>query len=492
MTVMWHLLLLSAVAGPEPTLTVMVESGDPPRLLEAFSADTAPTPPGALEGPRVDILDAEGSHLRSVAMPLPPQRSIIHPQEAHGDVGTTPGLVSWTIPWPADAASLRLGDQTLTPTERHHGDTVLRSLQESGPTDARLDLVVFSEGFTTAELASFEAETERVLAHLRTIAPWTAYYPALNVWQVSLSSDESGIGDDLTGEVKNTAFSCAYGCDGLDRLICCDEARVANAIATHAPFADASLLLVNERTEYGGSGGPVYATSYIGEDGPQVVAHELAHSLIGLWDEYTYGTDGDATGAPNCAPDDQEVPWAEWLDAPLVDAYTPCTWNNAVRPTASSCMMLQLQDQYCPICREQTIRRVHSAWPPDREFEATPEVGSTLQLQGPDDSVAFDIATVFPIEHTTWRWRLNGAVLEDNAPDFRLEGCATDDGLLELELVPDGDADWLSPTVEESLTLTLRWQVEHTQCRGCRGCSGPGSPGWWLLIPAIGLFRRRS
>ena len=210
----------------------------------------------------------------------------------------------------------------------------------------------------------------------------------------------AGTGEALDG----SAFGCHYGCNGLDRLVCCDEELLLAEMNRTLPDAEGALVLVND-PRYGGSGGANYAATTSRHPESRAVAlHELGHTLVGLWDEYSYGVPGDPSfdgEGPNCASDPDQVPWTAWDTEPDVDRFLGCSYTNYYRPTDHSCMMYSLQDAYCDICRQEAIFATYARTPglvssispaPNEPLtvDETGRVTFTVDAIGPGDGLRYD------------------------------------------------------------------------------------------------------
>jgi hypothetical protein len=171
-------------------------------------------------------------------------------------------------------------------------------LQDSGPPQDRIDLVILGDGYTADEQGLFR---EHALAKWQQIAktePFTDYASYFNVWLVEVVSNESGVDNDpRPPTMRDTALDMGFYCQGTERALCVDEAK-ATAAAKAAPAADQILVLANS-TKYGGVGGTVATSSGGNVAAGLITVHELGHSLGGLADEYDYyyraGTAEDST-----------------------------------------------------------------------------------------------------------------------------------------------------------------------------------------------------
>jgi uncharacterized protein (TIGR03382 family) len=453
--------------------------------------ETVRSTPGELQ-----VRDAAGRTLATGALPaLPGARAVILPEgHAVGDLPSGPRRVRVTLPWPEGAVDVAWSGTPLaipvgTPSAARWAGAPLQRFQ-SGPSSNRLDLLVLAEGYTAEDEAAFEADYGRLVAHLANTEPYDTYRHLLNVWTWFLPSSTPGIGAS-DGVDAGTAFGCYRGCDGIDRLVCCDEDRILDAVAEGAPFADGVLLLANDEG-YGGSGGFDYAVATTGLDGPQVATHELAHSLVLLWDEYSYGYAGDPDGyiSPNCAPEGEEPPWSSWIDEahPEIGTFPGCSFTNWVRPTQGGCTMANVYADFCPVCREHLVRSLYAGLGGALATSVAPPEGPVRVREGA--SVRFEVGAV---DGLRWRWALDGAVVSEAPGAFTLDGCGAIRGDLTLTL--DDSTPWVRDDPEGVMQQTLTWNVRTDRCEGdppaCGCASSEGGAGYAAVVGALVLLRRR-
>ncbi|MCB9682704.1 MAG: hypothetical protein H6733_14660 [Alphaproteobacteria bacterium] len=479
----------------------------------------------------VEVMGADGTVLSTGALPpLLTFRSVLTPDGGSETVRVDSPWARVALPWPEGATGLRFTDDgPVAPVLAQQGFDPGNAIAvlSSGPSDRRLDLVFFSEGYADGEQARFDADVDRVVDHMTSVEPWATYQGMLNTWKVWLPSADSGIDPSPDQDVADTVFGCHYNCalggQAVSRLICCDEETVLDVIDSEAPFADGVMVLANADT-YGGSGGATYSVAAMGDPASlQVAVHELGHTLIGLWDEYPYGLEGDPDGyiSPNCAPQDRPVSWGAWLDAGPIDweawhtiqelpprqrgdtacdgrdgavsadmvcAYPTCSFSNWVRPTAGSCMMYALQDGYCPVCQEDVIKALYKALDGHVVTSADPEVGSKVVVdEGQEQLFTVDVAG--PADGLQWTWTNKGKTV-GTGPDFVLDGDQKVCG--ELTLTVEDLTAWVRDDPDGLLVNTATWDVRTGPCCGC--ATGGPSPGAALLflVPLVALRRRRA
>ena len=218
----------------------------------------------------------------------------------------------------------------------------------------------------------------------------------------------------------------------------------------------------------------------------QVAAHELGHSLVGLWDEYGYGGRGSGSG-PNCATS-ADGAWDSWVGSQGVAAFQECSYTNLFRPTVDECMMRTLSDDYCPVCRQEAVLAM---------YRRLPGLVDTVSIAPGEVSVpegvesTIEVSTHAPAKLLSFSWTLDGEVV---STDRNLElSCSGLQGELWLDV--SDDTSWVREDPASDLHETLGpWTVNAEKCAPSltNGCSTGGSTGAWLAPLALLALRRRS
>ncbi|MBM3990835.1 MAG: peptidase M64 [Planctomycetes bacterium] len=159
-------------------------------------------------------------------------------------------------------------------------------IHETGPVDARLDLLVLAEGYTRAEELKFEADAKRLSKALLATPPFSTRSNELNVRGLFVASPHSGIRDPRRELWNETAFGASFNAFDSDRYVLTYRDRELRELAAAAPY-DFLVILFNGR-KYGGGGiYNLWATCASDTSVAEYVfVHELGHSLGGLADEY--------------------------------------------------------------------------------------------------------------------------------------------------------------------------------------------------------------
>src|SRR5688572_1053231 len=113
--------------------------------------------------------------------------------------------------------------QALTPKAPAEKTTGFRSavaadvipIQVTGDSNDRFDLVFVGDGYTGEDLETYAANVQSKWTELSAVEPFASYKAYFNVWQVNVTSTESGVDNDPTkGVAKDTALDMGFWCQG--------------------------------------------------------------------------------------------------------------------------------------------------------------------------------------------------------------------------------------------------------------------------------------
>jgi len=305
----------------------------------------------------------------------------------------------------------------------------VRALSRTGPSDARLDVVLMGDGYTAQQQDDFLADATARWAEVLLTEPYASYAGLFNVWAVEAVSYESGVSGDPTADViRDTALGSYFWCADTERLLCADIDKVA-AHAGLVPDVDLVLLLANS-TKYGGAGYfaleaqgyPFTGVSTMSSDhalSSLIPVHEIGHSVGLLADEYFYDGFGTYIGEEPPEPNVStrtggeqlaaRMKWWRWLGATDPAGGTVSTYEGGryypfgiYRPTADSLMhTLEAQAFNLP-SREALIDGFYRYG--DLITSAIP-TGSTI---GRWQSVTVQLAEVSGVAEPQLRWYVDG------------------------------------------------------------------------------------
>lgn len=328
---------------------------------------------------------------------------------------------------------------------------------DNGDPAKRITLVLLGDGYTAADLPRYRAQAAAVWQALTAVEPFRSYQHFFDVRRVDVVSPQSGLR-------QGSPLGMHFGCDGLARLLCADDAAVASRAGTRA--GPHYILALADSDRYGGEGGGATTTLAAGSpDASKIIQHEMGHTVGGLGDEY------------DCAPADSSFPnlssegatamradrvkWWRWLGAAdpsggTVGAYR--SGNGLYRPTRDS-VMRTLGGVYNLPSREAIIESIYRQVSPVDHVE--PAAGAVAGLPK---------LRVFPMPLAGGRrlqvtWQLDG----HPAPTAAVSGDSLDAG--RLGLLP-GATSVVSATVRDetpwlrdeafranSMTRTVSWNV---------------------------------
>lgn len=267
--------------------------------------------------------------------------------------------------------------------------------EENADKDQAINLVIVAEGYTASEKATFQQDITTFSNAIFSDPMMAAYRSYHNIYGVFVASNQSGADDPNGGVTRDTYFDAKYNTAGIDRLLTCNSSRVQQVVNSVIPEADAIMVSVNYQ-KYGGSGGAI-ATSSSGA--PEIAAHEIGHSFVGLKDEYDYTANYipyegiNATAKTTWAT----IRWNYWIDqsTPLPTPETS-QWGSTVgifeganyqatgwyRPQLN-CRMKSNGRDLCAVCAEAWLLQIYDLVSPIKT--SSHPSGSSVTLDGTNE-----------------------------------------------------------------------------------------------------------
>ena len=260
---------------------------------------------------------------------------------------------SLRFPWPKQAVTVtvrkrqkdnRFGDvwtSEVDPNSRfvnrarpaaHAGKTW--TVFESGPPSRKVDLLVISEGYTSAEMPKFHGDVKRLLEALFAEEPFKSRRGDFNVRALDLSSPQSGINRPNAGAFKRTPLSAEFNIFDSERYVLTLDNRALREAASAAPYEFIEIL-ANERTYGGGGVFNDHATATVDSAfSDYVFVHEFGHHFAALADEYYTSDVAYETGVK-----ERPEPWEpnvtalqnpaalKWRDLVIPGTPLPTPWD---------------------------------------------------------------------------------------------------------------------------------------------------------------------
>jgi hypothetical protein len=247
----------------------------------------------------------------------------------------------------------------------------VQTLVDHGDPSTRARILVVPEGYTENEMDKFHEDAKRMADKLGSIGQYVDYWDGFNIYMQDIRSRDSGVADPKTGFNPTTAFEVTFGDDASAprRCVLYDHSVEAPVLAAVEQLrqkihADALVVLANA-DEYGGCASPANKLVVLtrNDASPDVLAHELGHSLFGLGDEYGGNSCNYTPSSPNLTSDLNAIPWKSMLTtsqlptdpatsaADAVGAFDGAGYcDHGIYRPSHECMMRSLGHAFCPVC----------------------------------------------------------------------------------------------------------------------------------------------
>lgn len=280
-------------------------------------------------------------------------------------------------------------------------------LLSNGDNDKRINFVYMGDGYTDTQQTVFMNDAQSAVDAQFNFTPYKEYKNFFNAYAIEVISNEEGVdhpgtATDVVEPVfpvsdVDTYFDCTFDYYNIHRLLAPqDYTAILDVLVANTPFYDQANIIVNS-PYYGGSGGG-YATASTHTDANKIMIHEIGHSFVDLNDEYwpgsIYAEEKANMTQENTAA---QVKWKNWIGDESIGIYpygsTP-PQSEWFRPH-QSCMMRQLNGQFCAVCREATIDRIYTLVNPIESF--FPEE-TTVSFDG--EELSFSVGLILPDPNT--------------------------------------------------------------------------------------------
>ncbi len=313
---------------------------------------------------------------------------------------------------------------------------------DNGPATQRWNLLIFSEGYRSTEMAQFATDAQQFANTLFATPPFDRLRTAINIYRVDVTSTDSGAKDPAacggTGANPRTYFDASFCTNGIRRLLVVNNATVISTASAQVPQWHMAIVAVNS-TVYGGSGGAV-ATFSKAAGALEIAMHEMGHTAFGFADEYEYyagcGVDTDRAHHPASEPSEPNVTTnnnratIKWRN--LIQAATPmpttanancanCDPQASPVPAATvgafegahyyhcgcyrpqfNCRMRALNNPFCAVCQQVIVNKLTPFVPVANPFTAVYHQGDPGNgIGGYDLKSPADRAFAFDYDHSS-------------------------------------------------------------------------------------------
>ncbi len=317
-----------------------------------------------------------------------------------------------------------------------HAQYKLDTLAYAGNSSKYTDFIFLGDGFTESQMSQFKSAIKKNINYLFGKEPWKHYKSFFNIFYIQTPSNVSGAGLTPDAPVDNF-YGTTFGYDGVDRMPWPGKMdKVYEVLYNTKPDFDVVIIIVNS-TKYGGAGGNQFICYSLDNSSVETLCHELGHAFANLSDEYWYR----GTESANMTQKINPVKWDYWVGTENTGVYPYEDHTTWYRPH-QNCLMRYLNRDYCPVCREAIIEKIHESSYNIQEFSPK---NMTKKNVGKKD-VTFSVTLLKPVPNTL---RVDW-YLDDKRLDFHNEA----EIVLTSAMVQSGDHE-LTVTVEDT-TLMVR------------------------------------
>ena len=311
----------------------------------------------------------------------------------------------------------------------------MQTILTNGPASNRLNIVLFSEGYTNSQLSQFLVDSTNAVNALLNHPPYQEYRSYFNAFVIKVASNQSGSDHPVASTYRDTYFNSAYDQysdllitippNDFDTNYSHGQGKIDALLQTNMPLCHLPILLVND-TVYGGSDGfDKTAIASVGFSSFEILTHETGHVLANLGDEYSLAYPGfPDTEEPNTTRQTNAslIKWKSWIPTNTAIPTPPYASNSAVvglfegahyhssgwyRPKLN-CMMNSIGSPFCEACSEALVLAIYQRVRPVDSFAPVATNFSVTTTQ----PLVFNVALLQPATHSlTVQWQTNGAAI---------------------------------------------------------------------------------
>ena len=235
-------------------------------------------------------------------------------------------------------------------------------IHKAGDDKENFVIVIMGDGYTLEEQDKFLQDAAEKARGMLTWSPYKEYSDRINIYAVQAVSNESGI-SEYGGKSVDTYFHvAAYGKALGFTSGGTDKAKALRAELEES-YLDAGAnvgtihVLCNSEGSFGASQNSLFSFSANSEDNQNgtVMAHEIAHSIGRLGDEYERYTNKPNTSDTT---NPETIKWAKMLGFRGIGV-TQAGTETAFAPSRE-CMMRWLGQPFCEVCKMELARNLNN------------------------------------------------------------------------------------------------------------------------------------
>ena len=360
----------------------------------------------------------------------------------------------------------------------------VQTILTNGPSSNRLNIVVLSEGYTSAQLTQFLVDATNAVNTLLSHAPCQEYRNYCNAFAIKVASNQSGSDHPVGPTYRDTYFNSSYD-QFYDLLITIPpndfdtnynhgQGKIDSLLQTNVPLCHLPILLVND-TVYGGSDGfDKTAIASVGFSSFDILTHETGHVLANLGDEYSLPYPGfPDTEEPNTTRQTNAalIKWKSWIPTNTPLPTPPVATNSSViglfegahyhsngwyRPKLN-CMMNTPGVSFCEVCSEALVLSIYQRVRPVDGFLPATTNFSVATTQ----ALSFSVALLQPTTHNLGvQWQTNGvAVPGATNMSFNILPVLLGNGTQTVSAVVKDNTTLVRNDPANLLSQTVRWTL---------------------------------
>lgn len=247
-------------------------------------------------------------------------------------------------------------------TEKSKTTFPVQVIHKTGDDKENFVIVIMGDGYTAGQQDQFLEDATQKARGMLTWSPYREYSDRINIYAVQAVSNESGIGV-YGGKSPDTYFHVkVYGkapgfTNGGDERAKALRTELEENYLDEGANVGTIHILCNDTGSYGASVNPLFFFSTNSEDNSDgmVMAHETAHSIGGLGDEYER-----YTNKPNMSDttDPEKIKWSKMLGFRGI-GITNAGTDTAFAPSRE-CMMRWLGQPFCEVCKMELARKLNN------------------------------------------------------------------------------------------------------------------------------------
>lgn len=236
------------------------------------------------------------------------------------------------------------------------------TLHKSGSDRENFVIVIMGDGYTASQREQFVEDATKKVQGMLTWSPYKEYSDRINIYGIPAVSNESGI-SVYGGKSVDTYFHIRVW--GKAAVFSDDGDELAKALRQELEenYLDAGAtvgtihMLSNADGSYGASINSLFSFSANSDENSNgtAMAHEIAHSIGGLGDEYERYTNKPNTSDTT---DPDTIKWSKLLGFRGVGV-TMAGTETAFAPSRE-CMMRWLGQPFCEVCKMELARKLNN------------------------------------------------------------------------------------------------------------------------------------